>query len=92
MMKCSKRDSKKMIKEMARLSGLSVSDVREQIQDKIIALMNSDDTEQQAEFKLSLIHISPKVFSLSNTIPFANLIICYPPLLAFLGWEHIISR
>lgn len=51
MMKCSKRDSKKMIKEMARLSGLSVSDVREQIQDKIIALMNSDDTEQQAEFK-----------------------------------------
>lgn len=51
MMKFSKRDSKKMIKEMARLHGLSVSEVCEQIQDKIIAVMNSDDTEQQAEFK-----------------------------------------
>ena len=51
MMKFSKRDSKKMIKEMARLYGLSVSEVREQIQDKIIAVMNSDDPEQQAEFK-----------------------------------------
>ena len=43
MMKFSKRDSRKMIKEMARLHGLSVSEVREQIQDKIIAVMNSDD-------------------------------------------------
>lgn len=34
MMKFSKRDSRKMIKEMARLHGLSVSEVREQIQDK----------------------------------------------------------
>ena len=51
MMKFSKKDSKKMIKEMARLHGLSVSEVREQIQDKIIAVMNSDNTEQQAEFK-----------------------------------------
>ena len=39
MMKFSKRDSRKMIKEMAHLHGLSVSEVREQIQ------------EQQAEFK-----------------------------------------
>ena len=51
MMKVSKRDSKKMIKEMARLYGLSVSEVREQIQDKIIAVMDSDDPDQQAEFK-----------------------------------------
>ena len=36
MMKFSKRDSRKMIKEMARLHGLSVSEVREQIQGKII--------------------------------------------------------
>ena len=51
MMKFSKRDSKKMIKEMARLYGLSVSEVREQIQDKIVAVMDSDDPDQQAEFK-----------------------------------------
>ncbi|MGE9948884.1 hypothetical protein [Coprococcus catus] len=51
MMKFSKRDSKKMIKEMARLHGLSVSEFREQIQGKIIDVMNSDDPEQQAEFK-----------------------------------------
>ena len=51
MMKFSKKDSKKMIKEMARLYGLSVSEVREQIQDKIIAVMNSDDPDQQAEFR-----------------------------------------
>ncbi len=40
-----------MIKEMAHLHGLSVSEVREQIQEKIIDAMNSDDPEQQAEFK-----------------------------------------
>lgn len=51
MMKFSKRDSRKMIKEMARLHGLSVSEVREQIQGKIIDVMNSADPEQQAEFK-----------------------------------------
>lgn len=51
MMKFSKRDSKKMIKEMARLRGLSVSEVREQIQEKITTIMNSDDTEQHAEFR-----------------------------------------
>ena len=51
MMKFSKRDSKKMIKEMARLHGLSVSEVSEQIQGKIIYAINSDDAEQQAEFK-----------------------------------------
>lgn len=56
MMKFSKRDSKKMIKEMARLYGLSVSEVREQIQDKIIAVMDSDDPDQQAEFKQERIH------------------------------------
>ena len=51
MIKFSKRDSRKMIKEMARLHGLSVSEVREQIQGKIIDAMNSDDPEQQAEFE-----------------------------------------
>lgn len=50
MMKFSKRDSRKMIKEMARLHGLSVSEVREQIQEKIIDAMKSDNPEQQAEF------------------------------------------
>lgn len=50
MMKFSKRDSRKMIKEMARLHRLSVSEVREHIQGKIIDAMNSDDPEQQAEF------------------------------------------
>lgn len=30
--------------------------------------------------------------SLSNTIPFTNLMICYPPLFDFLGWKHITSR
>ena len=58
MMKFSKRDSKKMIKEMARLYGLSVSEVREQIQDKIIAVMDSDDPDQQAEFKRCLLYTS----------------------------------
>ena len=61
MMKFSKRDSKKMIKEMARLHGLSVSEVREQIQDKIIAVMNSDDPDQQAEFR--------RMFGNSTTTP-----------------------
>ena len=56
MMKFSKRDSRKMIKEMARLHGLSVSEVREQIQDKIIAVMDSDDPDQQAEFTQERIH------------------------------------
>ena len=56
MMKFSKRDSKKMIKEMARLYGLSLSEVREQIQDKIIAVMDSDDPDQQTEFKQERIH------------------------------------
>ncbi|MDV4616919.1 hypothetical protein NNF28_10095 [Enterococcus faecium] len=40
-----------MIKEMARLHGLSVSEIREQIQGKIIDVMNNDNPEQQAEFK-----------------------------------------
>ena len=61
MMKFTKRDSKKMIKEMARLHGLSVSEVREQIQDKIIAVMNSDDPDQQAEFR--------RMFGNSTTTP-----------------------
>ncbi len=51
MMKFSKKDSRKMIKEMARLHGLSVSEIREQIQGKIIDVMNNDNPEQQAEFK-----------------------------------------
>ena len=52
MMKFSKRDSKKMIKEMARLYGLSVSEVREQIQDKIIAVM--EVTTQTSRQSLSV--------------------------------------
>ena len=64
MMKFSKRDSRKMIKEMARLHGLSVSEVREQIQDKIIAVMNSDDPDQQAEFRrLATVHLHQRNLS-----------------------------
>ena len=51
MMKFSKRDSRKMIKEMARLYGLSVSEVGEHLQGKIIDAMSNDDPEQQAQFK-----------------------------------------
>lgn len=56
MMKFSKRDSKKMIKEMARLYGLSVSEVREQIQDKIIAVMEvTTQTSRQSLSKSEFI-------------------------------------
>ena len=51
MMKFRKRDSRKMLKEIARLRGLSVSEVRGQIQDAILEAKNSDDPDQQAEFQ-----------------------------------------
>ena len=51
MMKFNKRDSKKMLKEVARLRGLSVSQVRGQIQDAITEARNSNDPDQQAEFQ-----------------------------------------
>ena len=51
MMKFNKRDSKKMLKEVARLRGLSVSQVRGQIQDAITGARNSNDPDQQAEFQ-----------------------------------------
>lgn len=69
MMKFSKRDSKKMIKEMARLYGLSVSEVREQIQDKIIAVMDSDDPDQQAEFKQERIHRKSNLVFMLDIFP-----------------------
>lgn len=43
-----------MIKEMARLYGLSVSEVREQIQDKIIAVMDSDDQTSRQSLSVCL--------------------------------------
>ena len=51
MMKFRKRDSRKMLKEVARLRGLSVSEVRGQIQDAILEAKNSDNPDQQAEFR-----------------------------------------
>ncbi len=51
MMKFSKRDSRKMFKEVARIHGISVSEVREQMQVAIDEAMNNPDPEKQAEFQ-----------------------------------------
>lgn len=51
MIKFSKRDSKKMLKEMARLHGVSVAEVREQMQIAIDEARNNPDPEKQAEFQ-----------------------------------------
>ena len=45
MMKFSKRDSRKMFKEVARIQGISVSEVREQMQIAIEEAMNYPETE-----------------------------------------------
>ena len=51
MMKFSKRDSRKMFKEVARIHGISVSEVKEQMQIAIDEAMNNPDPEKQAEFQ-----------------------------------------
>lgn len=51
MMKFSKRDSRKMFKEVSRIHGISVSEVREQMQVAIDEAMNNPDLEKQAEFQ-----------------------------------------
>lgn len=54
MIKFSKRDSKKMLKEVARLHGVSVAEVREQMQIAIDEARNNPDPEKQAEFQKCL--------------------------------------
>lgn len=51
MMKFSKRDSRKMFKEVARIHGISVSEVKEQMQVAIDEARNNPDPEKQAEFQ-----------------------------------------
>lgn len=50
MIKFGKRNSKKMLKEVARLHGVSVAEVREQMQISIDEARNNPDPEKQAEF------------------------------------------
>lgn len=51
MIKFNKRDSKKMLKEVARLRGVSVAEVREEMQLAIEEARNNPDAEKQAEFQ-----------------------------------------
>lgn len=51
MMKFNKRDSRKMFKEVARIHGISVSEVKEQMQVAIDEARNNPDPEKQAEFQ-----------------------------------------
>lgn len=68
MMKFNKRDSKKMLKEVARLRGLSVSQVRGQIQDAITEARNSNDPDQQAEFQYSGSIVKTKIYDFYNEL------------------------
>lgn len=51
MMRFHKRDSKRMLKEVARLNGVSVSVIREQFENAIWEMKNSDDPDQRAKFQ-----------------------------------------
>nr|ABC48900.1 hypothetical protein [Enterococcus faecium] len=51
MIKFNKRDSKKMLKEVARLRGVSVAEVRGEMQLAIEEARNNPDAEKQAEFQ-----------------------------------------
>jgi hypothetical protein len=51
MMKFNKRDSRKMFKEVARIHGISVSEVKKQMQVAIDEARNNPDPEKQAEFQ-----------------------------------------
>lgn len=54
MMKFSKRDSRKMFKEVARIHGISVAEVREQMQIAIDEAMNNPDPD----VKPHILHIT----------------------------------
>lgn len=51
MLRFTKKDSKRMLKEVARLNGVSVSAIREQFENAIWEMQNSDDPDQRAEFQ-----------------------------------------
>lgn len=54
MLKFSKRDSKRLFKEVARLHGVSVSEVREQMELAIENARNNPDPQKQASSKSCL--------------------------------------
>lgn len=51
LLKFSKRDSKRLFKEVARLHGVSVAEVREQMEFAIESARNNPDPQKQAEFQ-----------------------------------------
>ncbi|WP_317115975.1 sporulation initiation factor Spo0A C-terminal domain-containing protein [Clostridium neonatale] len=51
MFKFSKRDSKKLFKEIAHLHGVSISEVRKEMELVIESARNSPDPQKQAEFQ-----------------------------------------
>lgn len=50
MVRYTKRDSKKILKQVARLRGVSVSEVREELKIAIEEARNNPDPDAQAEF------------------------------------------
>lgn len=50
MVRYTKRDSKKVLKQVARLRGISVSEVREELEIAIEEARNNPDPDAQAEF------------------------------------------
>ena len=50
MVRYTKRDSKKILKQVARLRGISVSEVREELEIAIEEARNNPDPDAQAEF------------------------------------------
>lgn len=51
MFKFAKRDSKKLFKEIARLHGVSVAEVREEMELAIESARNNPDPKKQAKFQ-----------------------------------------
>ncbi|HEK8913965.1 hypothetical protein BGV10_01505 [Clostridioides difficile] len=51
MLRFTKRDSKRMLKEVARLNNVPVSVIREQFENAIWEMQNSDDPDQRAKFQ-----------------------------------------
>lgn len=51
MLKFSKRDSRKLFKEVARLHGVSVAEIREQMELAIESARSNPDPQKQAEFQ-----------------------------------------
>lgn len=53
MVRYTKRDSRKILKQVARLRGISVSEVREELEIAIEEARNNPDPDAQAEIPLS---------------------------------------